>query len=288
MQVQNPTKKQHYVPQVYLRGFSQDEKCVYSFDLKTELPTQPIPIESVCRENYLYEIKDGNNDFIYMNLMENILCGLEGRFADYRRRLKNKAFIKSNYKTRCFLTNQEKDFWKVFITTQMLRSPLVLGVAEQFTGEYFGDSLNENNARAIAIAQCLPFFRELSPNDNNVFIRMLSPLEDMTMAVGVDESGSIFTSDNPVYCYAPNYTNSVYEKIIFPICKSLVLILFGGAEKEQYDKNRLIRLEKEEIINIKKSIAYAAQTRLFSACSFSTDDIKIIKEARKDKQTDLQ
>ena len=63
----NVTKNQHYVPQVYLRGFSKDyepgikapEKGgVYGYDLINRFQSLDVPIESVCRETYLYEIKN--------------------------------------------------------------------------------------------------------------------------------------------------------------------------------------------------------------------------------------
>ena len=73
MQNKNLTKKQHYVPQVYLRGFSPGEEMTYSFNLKTGIPKhKPIPIETVCYEKYLYEIKDSNGKIISDNYIENI------------------------------------------------------------------------------------------------------------------------------------------------------------------------------------------------------------------------
>lgn len=285
MQNKNLTKKQHYVPQVYLRGFSQDGKRVYPFDLKTGTSKQtPISIETICYEKYLYEIKDNNGKIISDNYIEKILCILEGQFATYLNKLKSKAFNEVNYKTKCFLTKEEKAFWVSFIAVQMLRIPLVLNTVEKFTTEYFGEDLKENTARTIALNQCLPFFKELKTDDKNVFSMIVKPFTEMTIAVGVDEKESIFTSDKPVYCYVPDNVRGVYETVYFPICRNLVFILFGGVEKEQYDKNRLIKLESEDVINIKKSIAFTAQSWLFSACSFKPDDIKLINEARKDKQ----
>ena len=287
MQEKTPTKKQHFVPQVYLRGFSQDKKRVYSFDLKTGIYKQtPIPIESVCYEKYLYEIKDVNGNPVIINLIEKILCDLEGDFANYRNRLKKKAFNKGNYNTKCFLAKEEKIFWILFITVQILRSPLVLDKAEQFIKEHFSEASNENIARTWALNQCLPFLNKVKAEDKILFNMVLKPFAGMMIAVGVDENGSLFTSDYPVYCCAPNYKEGVYETVYFPICRSLVLILFGGTGKEQCYKNRLIKLEQELIVDIKKSIAHSARTWLFSANPFSSDDIKLINEARKDKQND--
>lgn len=54
--IQKSTIKQHYVPQVYLRGFSQDKKRIYRYDLTNE-SQKLVPISSVCHKKYLYEFK---------------------------------------------------------------------------------------------------------------------------------------------------------------------------------------------------------------------------------------
>ena len=80
------TEKQHYVPQVYLQGFSQDGISVYEFNFKKDAPIPAaVPIDSVCREKLLYEVKDEQGEIINVNYLENVLCRYEGEFADYGR-----------------------------------------------------------------------------------------------------------------------------------------------------------------------------------------------------------
>ena len=55
----NITTQEHYVPQVYLRGFSQDEHHVYEYRVRDGFqPEKAVPIDSICRGKYLYELKD--------------------------------------------------------------------------------------------------------------------------------------------------------------------------------------------------------------------------------------
>ncbi len=84
------TKKQHYIPQVYLRGFSPDYKCnskdqvdkdkatiyQYSFE-KGEVSNNAVPIKTVCYSNHLYEIRDKDGEYIYINWLETVLKQLE-------------------------------------------------------------------------------------------------------------------------------------------------------------------------------------------------------------------
>jgi len=51
-------KKQHYVPQFYLRPFSHDGKMVYAYNLKHK-KVFPVKIKNMCQENYFYcDVKD--------------------------------------------------------------------------------------------------------------------------------------------------------------------------------------------------------------------------------------
>ena len=112
----------------------------------------------------------------------------------------------------------------------------------------------------------------------------------MSISVGVDESGTLFTSDNPVYCYAPDREDLTkieeYEKIVVPLTPNLVLLMFGGELAKEYDRNRLFPLDDEAQESIRLSIAYSARERVFSKTELSPSDIELIKRARSDKETD--
>ena len=155
---QNPTKKQHYVPQVYLRGFSSDESKINAYWIDNNIDERYIPIESICRENYLYELRNDSNDLIATNHIEKCLSALEGMFSEYRIQLLNKAYITENYKTKCFFTSQEKVFWKLFIAIQMLRTPKVLNEAKIFSEDFFGESVKRNSASKNLLGQLFAFF----------------------------------------------------------------------------------------------------------------------------------
>lgn len=283
-----PTKNQHYVPQVYLKGFSRDEVHVYRNELNGDriVSSKFVPIESIFREKYLYEIKDSNNSFVALNHVEKCLSALEGMLSTYRNQLMRKAFNKENHRTKCFFTAEEKNFWKIFVVLQMLRSPAVLDVARKFSADYFSDSLSANDAYSIATQMCLPFFKELKSEDENCLTRFLEPVIPMSIVLGVDFSGRIITSDNPVYFYSQDKTIENCEKIVFPVTSQLVLLLLGGKMKEGYDKNRAFELEDDELDSIIKPIAYSADSTIISRDPLTSEIKTMIREARKDKQED--
>lgn len=286
------TKKQHYVPRTYLRGFSDDEKRLWSYALEPLDSGTLVSIDSICRENYLYEIRDQAGDFVAPNFIEKVLAELEERYRPHLRKLRQKAFVEANYETRSFFTQEEKIFWKIFVAIQMMRAPEVIEAAETAAKEFLPNNISENELHMIAVSQCMPFFNEIKPDDVNAFTVFLKPLLDMSIAVGVDKKKSLFTSDNPVFCYAPQYESmgqiEPYERIVFPLDSELVLIMFGGESKEAHDKNRAFPLDENVIESVNLSVAYAARDRIFSRVKLSDKDIKIIRRARREKQEDIQ
>ena len=108
----------------------------------------------------------------------------------------------------------------------------------------------------------------------------------MSIAIGVDESATLFTSDNPVYCYSTQKDVTQleeYERIVMPLTSSLVLVMLGGEAAKGHDKNRLFRLNDEDQRIIRMSIAYAARSRIFSEKELGKIEREIIDSAREDK-----
>lgn len=249
-----------------------------------------VTIESQCQEKYLYEVRDDDGNLLAPNWLEKVLCKIEGLFAENLRALEKKAFHKENYLTKCILTSEEKAFWKAYIAIQIMRRPEVIQATHDVLTEFLGDQLSENNIHTVALTQCLPFFSEIKPEDRSAFSVFLQPLLNMSIAIGVDESGSLFTSDSPVYCYYSDRENLAeakeYDKIILPLTPKLVMILFGGEAARHYRNNRLIPADNEDLEEIKLSIAYAAQRWIYSQKELSETDRTIIEQARKEKAED--
>ena len=68
MPEKQPTKKQHYVAQTYLKGFSQDSVTVYEYNIRKRIAIgKPVSIESICREQFLYEVRGRTGEIININ-----------------------------------------------------------------------------------------------------------------------------------------------------------------------------------------------------------------------------
>ena len=284
MSVLQRTKKQHYVPQVYLRGFSADSKMIWRYDADSLKEGKLVPIKSICYEEDLYELFDNEGKLLDPNYLEKTLSKLESMYGRYIRELEKKAFIKENYNTKCFLTKSEKTFWKLFIAIQMLRDPAVLDAAVTTSKKFFGDELLPNEARNFVFEQTFPFFSVQKEEENTVFKSIAEPLKKMSLTVCVCETGTLFTSDTPICCIATNLIDrNENAMIIVPLTVKLVLVLTGGELQKLHGKNRLLPLSDVDVKLFKSSVAHSAKRWLFTSRPFNKDDMTIISGARNAK-----
>lgn len=260
------TRKQHYIPQVYLRGFSTDDKNIFFFNLaSSESSKIAVPIKSICYKQDLYEARTEQGNYLLENHIEHALENLERRFSDFRTRLEHKAFLRENYETQCFLDSEEKSFWITYLCVQIFRSPKVLSIAKDFCKKALKNNINMYRAENIALSYCLPFFTGVSEESVSAINSFLNPMLNMNINIGVVQGNEeLFTSDNPVYIHA-NWPCKEYDKIVFPISSKLCLFMYGGEDKKTYGKNRLVPIDKEMLRNIYWSIAYRADNMIFSA-----------------------
>lgn len=294
----NITKKQHYIPQVYLRGFSPEyqrnkEKLlsskytIYCHNLKEKNQImKPIPIKSVCYRDYLYEVTGHDGEIVLANYLEQFFSLMEKKFSEYRDKLERKAFVEENYKTKCFLTGEEKEFWVTYILIQILRTPQILSLAENVSLETWENEININQAKNIARMFCLPFFKEIEEGSKEpvVFNDLLEPMKNMSFGVGVDREAGIITSDNPVCIYAENFSCEEYKRVIFPITSKICLFLFGKEDKKKYPKNSLFVINNETREEILKSMTDFSFEKLYSNHFLDKREIGIVEEVLAKKE----
>ncbi len=291
------TKKQHYIPQVYLRGFSpdylredveKDKYRIYFYELDKEgLPSRHVPIKSICYKNDLYEVTGGNGDIVLPNNLEKLFSVLENWFSKYRSRLERKAFLPENYKTNCFLAPEEKAFWVTYIVVQMLRTPEVLELAEKTAKEIWKDKVDSNQAKNIARTFCLPFFKELNEDDmeTRVMNAFLEPMLNMAFGIGVDIEGRVITSDKTMFIYTKEgFPCKEYGKIIFPITSKLCFYMYGAEEKANVRKNCLFPINEYDREEIIKSIAASAFKKVYSSKELNDNEKGYINEILSDRR----
>lgn len=291
MPQKQPTKKQHYVPITYLKGFSPDDNLIYQYNLKLKKAiSNPVDIESVCRDIYLYEFRDNEDNIINLNFIEDILCGYEGKFAEYKRKLISKVSHKENFNTCSFLSKDEKDFWRVYTALHIMRNPATIQVVQNIFREEYPEALSENEAKNIALSYCLPFLNNIENKENNVLILFLYVLLRHIISVGITDSDSIFTSDHAIYGFRNSAKQNLleFETLWFPVTSNCTLIFSNPKNVDSSMRNRLIPLGDEEVRYLNKGIAYIASEMVFSKHPFSDEDVKLIEKARNERALDEQ
>ncbi len=293
----NITKKQHYIPQVYLRGFSPEYErnkidlpvpkyTIYCYDLSVQNQiSKAIPIKSVCYEDDLYEVTNINEERILTNYLERLFSALEKRFSTYRHELEKKVFIRDNYKTKCFLSKEEKVFWVTYIVVQILRMPQILEIAENVSQETL--EINAEQAKNIAIFLCLPFFRKMEEDNKEVVIfnALINSMKDMSIGVGVDRQKKMITSDKPVFIYhTGDFWGEEYESVIFPITSEICLFFLGKEEKKRCPKNFLFEIDDAQREVVFKAMVDSSFGKIYSNHLLDTKEQRFVEEVLMEKE----
>lgn len=282
------TEKQHYVPQVYLQSFSQDGINIYEYNFKKAAPIPtPVPIESVCREKFLYEQRDENGALADANYLEDILCGHEGRFAEFRRQLLRKV-RKDNFETRSFLSKEEKDFWSFYATLQMMRNPFTISSMKEEIEASYPDERSTNWPSNFALELCLPFFQNMAKEKQQIFSWIQSDLNDMVITVGFAERGNLLTSDRAMYGSHDPEQSIDTRSLWFPLTPECGILFYPSDLIERSQRNRLVPLTDDWIRKLNDGIAYIASQMVLSKFPFREEELALIKEARSQRNLDDQ
>jgi hypothetical protein len=286
MQKNNITKKQHYIPQVYLRGFSREYKplkkfdddkryTVFSYDLLSNKQIeQAIPIKSICYEKSIYELRDQNGDLINVNYLEKTFGILEIEFSKYRRKLERKAYYKENLKIRYFLDRDEREFWQSYITFQILRLPQIVKGAKEEAEKVFsgiGDKYSTYEIDSFAKMSLFPFFREIGEEsiEYKVFSAIFDSMDRMNIAVGVNKNGRLITSDKTISIDTEIFPCDEYKSLFFPITSTLCVMFAGEEYKDTITNNTLIEIDDEWCDDINRSIVNSSFGKVYSSYKLS-------------------
>ena len=138
------TKKQHYVPQFYLRNFTSEDNKLWVFDRVKREYYCKTPKE-VCYEKYLYETpwKDENpklGKFVLENQIENYFADKEGEYSYLIKRIIDICKNPQN-KNALICRHEEKEMLASFVANIFVRNPWSL---KQIESDLPLEELKEN------------------------------------------------------------------------------------------------------------------------------------------------
>ena len=122
--MENYTKKQHYVPRMYLRNFNNGkEDYVFEYNHHTRF-IRNTNIEKICEENYLYEVRDEEGKFLLpelKNKVEKALAVVDSADASLLNTILNKVQDEKEY---IILQDEERLSLLGFIIMMLIRNPV--------------------------------------------------------------------------------------------------------------------------------------------------------------------
>lgn len=209
-------KMQHYVPKVYLRNFSFNQKSkeyfVYCFD-KSNSKTFPVNISKIACELFFNDIEGDDNQSI-----EKLLCKYEGAYAGVFSK------IVENKNLDC-LNSKERTSLAFFFSIQYFRTKeqrisyrdLFNGVKNKLTKQCSNELLREDLEACGQESELkeghLSVFMAAVPEMARGLLSMKWILCKNTMPM------PFWTSDNPIYM--DNYSENKYERYLGYKCPGI-------------------------------------------------------------------
>jgi hypothetical protein len=260
------TKRQHYVPQSYLRRFSEDDNSVFVFD-KANNSVFESSTRNIAQERFFFELPKetiGNED---PQVLEHIFSEMEAEYASLL-----DVILSSLARKRRF-NPKRKTMMALFVAIQFLR-----------TKEYRQDHAQQREAGLKVINQELAkeglrlkygykdeaanhFIQVFDPELLNVITRAL--LSHIWIVWNNKTKHPFYTSDNPVVVASaiqePAGFASPGVEVVLPITSKLLLSIcdqryFSGLSKSDcksvslYDVARVEHYNKLQVVSSSRQV----------------------------------
>ena len=286
----NPTKNEHFVPRMYLKGFSEvkeksklQKAYIWEFSLKSmkQIPVQ-VDVEDICYEENLYELKDADGSFIAQNRIEKIFSKLEDQTSRVISLIINKSQNEHCLNCPTILSENDKSYLIIFITALMYRDPQTINDGTSFL-QTLNPSNEERQARNNTLLNLLPTGIDDEWDKNTIIRTAVNDLCGMAFQIGIADDDVIITSDRPVVQYPPD-ENEMYNRpkaVVFPLTSRLVLYLFPIETVEPIGRNSFIRLTEKQVNDIQHNVAVYAREWIYSRNPLTKEQLKKVTEARK-------
>jgi hypothetical protein len=251
------TKRQHYVPQFYLRNFSFNENQIFVFD-KNQQKVFTSAIGSVASAKFFYEW-DTLNSIVGEQFIETKFSKFESLISvilkDLILSLENSSFSQ--------IINRTKHDIAEFIWYQMIRNPEARIVGRQLH-EIIMKSLDEDDTtknKSKIFDEKAEHVKILLLGDVSMKVKRL--VSKIWIIVKNETNQSFYTSDNPVVHYTHQELHHLAHEIFYPISPKFgLLILYRDLFKEfEKYENKILILRDEEYITFYNFLQVTQATR---------------------------
>lgn len=280
------TKKQHYVPQCYLKAWEVPGKHqVYVYD-KEQQKSRINNIEDVASSRYFYDfslrdilpkhtldkllknVEEIDVDVKLQSVEKALSIEIEGPYANFLTKIIKNARNATKWclKNCYFLNSDAKEAFAGLLAIQYVRTAHVRNLIRDLS-----DEINQFAERVGASPQALEEYRTLTKEEaKNIHLRMLMEDEHLSeiafhlcrlkWVLGINRTGrSFLTSDNPI-CNVPHCNNGPMPmagltskgiEVFIPLSPDCILIMRDGDYHKPFAKMdmRYIEIGDKEIVD---------------------------------------
>lgn len=280
------TKKQHYIPQFYLKEFTSDNGSIYTYDIEKNIIGCKNSTRHLCSIDYFYEQNSTPDNIVenYLSEIENILSNW---LVDILYRLSNT----SNCSIR--LTCKDIANLYLFISFQMFRTPSGLKCLEKIIKDYGNTDdmiLISQDANLLFKNSKFLELAKLSLIDIGFGLALYMTDYLVIDSVNIFKGFDIWTSDVPITSY------NKFESVGFSLSKDYYVLVHFSTSKItniptkaiirssdilylQQDRNKL-SVKAVKLIPSPYKVFNKASTIIIKSSKFTDCDIKYIKRIR--------
>lgn len=277
------TKRQHFVPQFYLRKFSQDKKRVHVYD-KTTRVSKLLPTREVAQEHYFYDLSidsippEHRSPSLDLQTVEHTLSHLENDFSNVLTEFLNldvADIITAEQRQRMarFLSFQyvrTRDFRNFVIESdrKLMQTAVNYAVKKKFPGREHLTPRALDREKASALMQNRYMF------DIPKAIHRARILEGHIWIVGENPAGVFnYTSDSPIVTRNISGDAGLTvgfaipgAEVIFPLSPERVLLLreHTAFKSDEAADGRVVPLSSNQVEEFNKLQVVHAERQVFS------------------------
>lgn len=279
-------KRQHYVPQFYLKNFVREDNKFTIFNIKSEKIIENAPYTKQCYENYYY----GDDE-----VWEEKLGVIESRVA--------LVIAKINEQSNYYPNVEEIKILKKFILYQRYRTirnkDNLLNIRWNGAKTYVemnmrkeGKYVSENILKVLKKEFEKRYDRIIPQQALEITANLLDNIEDLELLI-IQYNNKIqhlISSDNPVVFYNPFYKRAIGLMnagliILLPISSSKLIVIFDSKMYQRYKNNKIVKLTNEnevKMLNIFQLIV--AKEIVYFQSKSQAQFIEIYYKKNKDKR----
>ena len=255
-------KKEHFVPQFYLKNFVNTNGFLDIYDCNTS-KFKEIQPNNICYENYLYETKWCNANkrlgkFVLENSIENAFMQYEKEFAELLKKISRICNPSQNRKA-LILKTEEKALLCRFVVNLYLRNPMNMQVMNLDTiPEYVRENeeikvmstlfkqmgLGQMDSLYIAAQKHIMLTEELEESFPQELQKSFRKIDFRFYYADEQE---FITSDAPV-CMGKDQSIQTEHKIgLYLALTPKIAVLFGNYKESYNAKNRMLLIDAETV-----------------------------------------